>query len=209
MKKQMRKLAAVLLAMVMAMGTAMPAFAEESEAAEEAPALTELNWEQGEAFIEQAGLEGDFVTFDEIACKLWVPAELQALELTDEDREEGYIGYFQSEDESKVIAVQYVNMDGMDLDTYQANVEAMEGVTDLERGIFNGLEGLTYMMPDQDSGTLAFTTQMGYILEITYVPVSDAEFFNAVSASMCSIQPVEEAGEAAEEETVVEEETAA
>ena len=197
MKKQMRKLAAILLAMVMAMGTAMPAFAEESEAteaAEETPAeAVELNWEQGEALIQQLGLEGDFVTFDEIACKLWIPAELQPLELTEEDTEEGYIGYFQSEDESKVIAVQYVNMDGMDLDTYQANIEEMEGVTNLERSMINGLECLTYMMPDQDSGTLAFTTQMGYILEITYVPVSDEEYFTAVSASMSSIQGAEEA----------------
>ena len=51
----------------------------------------ELTW----ASVEEAAsqIAGEFKTFDEISVKIWIPEVLQAVELSDEDRESGYIGY--------------------------------------------------------------------------------------------------------------------
>ena len=60
------------------------------------------------------------MTFDEISIKMWMPTVLAAVELTDEDKEGGYIGYYMTEDESAAIAVVYADVDGMSLEDYKA-----------------------------------------------------------------------------------------
>ena len=104
----MKKLFALVLVMILAL-SAVSAMA------------AELNWSDVEEGASQ--IEGDFVTFDEIAVKIWMPAVFQATELTDEDVENGYIGYYMPADESAAVAVQYVNTDGMTLEEYSAKLE--------------------------------------------------------------------------------------
>ena len=71
----MKKLVALFLTAAM-MLCALPAFA------------TEINW----ADLQEQGAEtiakGEFVTFDEISIKMWMPTVLAAVELTDEDIEQ-------------------------------------------------------------------------------------------------------------------------
>ena len=74
----------------------------------------ELTWASVEENASQ--IAGEFKTFDEISVKIWMPDVLKAVELSDEDREGGYIGYFMTEDESAAVAVMYVNMEGMSLE---------------------------------------------------------------------------------------------
>jgi len=76
----------------------------------------DLNWADAEEAASK--IAGEFKTFDEISVKIWIPEVLQAVELSDEDRESGYIGYFASDDAA--VAVQYVNMEGMSLEEYEA-----------------------------------------------------------------------------------------
>ena len=103
----MKKLVALFLTAAM-MLCALPAFA------------TEINWADLEAQSAETVAKGEFVTFDEISIKMWMPTVLSAVELTDEDQEGGYIGYYMTEDESAAISVVYADVDGMSLEDYKA-----------------------------------------------------------------------------------------
>ena len=144
----------------------------------------ELTW----ASVEEAAsqIAGEFKTFDEISVKIWIPDVLQAVELGDEDRENGYIGYFASDDAA--VAVQYVNMEGMSLEEYEAQLKEDSEVSDIEAGTVNGLPALSYAIKDKDTGVVAFTTEMGYILEVACGPLSNEGFAKMIGVILSSIQ---------------------
>ena len=184
-------IALVMAAMMVAgsMGTAC--FAGETEAP-----VTELNWSDVEEYLDELGIEGDFVSFDEVAMKMWLPDNMKEVELTDEDKESGFIGYFESTDDSDedaAVSVVYVNLDGMDISEYADQLAEMDGVSDIEPGIVNGLPCVSYEMKDQESGTLAFMTEAGYGLEVTCTPISSDEAQTMVGLILSSIMPDEEA----------------
>ena len=188
----MKKGIALVMAAMMAagsMGTAC--FAGETEAP-----VTELKWSDVEGYLDQLGIEGDFVSFDEVAMKMWLPDNMKEVELTDEDKESGFIGYFESTDDSDedaAVSVVYVNLDGMDISEYADQLAEMDGVSDIEPGIVNGLPCVSYEMKDQESGTLAFMTEAGYGLEVTCTPISSDEAQTMVGLILSSIMPEEEA----------------
>ena len=155
----MKKLFAILMALCMLLSCA--ALAEAAE---------EVNWSDVEATLAEAGVTGEFATFDEIAVKIWIPEGLPAVELTDEDRENGYIGYFQN-DEAQ-LAVVYVNVDGMSIEDYAAALAETDGVENIAMLNINGLPGVRYQMPENDTLNIAFATEAGYILEVTMAPLS-------------------------------------
>ena len=154
--------------------------------AEEAPAL---NWEDFEPIMEASGVTGEFVTFDEVAVKIWIPEGMNAAELTQEDIDKGFIGYFAPEDQSASLSVVYVNTDGMTLEEYGEALAAQEGVTEIEFGTVNGLPCVTYEIPEQSSVSIAFTTEAGYILEVTCTPLSVENAELVWGAVVASIQP--------------------
>ena len=144
----------------------------------------ELTWASVEESASQ--IAGEFKTFDEISVKIWIPEVLQAVELSDEDHESGYIGYFASDDAA--VAVQYVNMEGMSLEEYEAQLKEDSEVSDIEAGTVNGLPALSYAIKDKDTGVVAFTTEMGYILEVACGPLSNEGFAQMVGIILSSIQ---------------------
>lgn len=156
----MKKILAILMALCMFCGVAM------------AEAAVELNWADVEPIIEASGVAGDFATFDEIAVKIWIPSDLQATELTDEDRQNGFIGYFADAEQTASLSVVYVNVEGMSIEDYAAQLAEMEDIAEIEVGTVNGLPCVTYTMPGQDSGHISFATEAGYILEVSVAPTS-------------------------------------
>ena len=170
----MKKLFALMLALCLMLGCTALADAE-------------ITWEQVAPMVEASGLTGEFVTFDEISVKLFVPTGMNAVELSDEDRQNGYIGYFAADDGS-AIAVQYVDVNGMSLEDYAAQL-AETDATGIETGTVNGLPCISY-----EFGTnlcCSFTTQMGYILEVTVGPVEDENAKLGGSVILASIQAAE------------------
>ena len=163
----MKKLTALLLALCLMLGTTALA--------------GEITWDAVKEAASQ--IEGEFHTFDEIAVKIWMPAVLQAAELTDEDKEAGYIGYYATDDAA--VAVMYVDMEGMTLEEYAAQLKEDAEVSGIETGTVNGLPALSYMLKEKDVACVAFTTEMGYILEVSCAPISD-EGFSAVAAIILS-----------------------
>ena len=171
----MKKIFALMLALCLVLGCT-------------ALAENETNWEDFAPTLEAYGVTGQFVTFDEIAVKVFIYDGMNAQELTDEDREKGYIGYFAAEDGSSAIAVQYVNMNGMSLEDYAAQLTEA-GATEVELGTVNGLPCVNYV--NGTNLSLAFTTQMGYILEVTVGPVEDDNSKIAAACVLASVQAAE------------------
>lgn len=155
----MKKLFAILMALCLFVSGA--ALAEAAE---------EVNWSDVEDIIAESGVNGEFHTFDEIAVKIWIPEGLDSVELTQEDRDEGYIGYF--ENEEAALAVVYVNMDGASIEDYAATLAETDGVENIAILNINGLPGVRYQMLENDSLNIAFATEAGYILEVTMAPLS-------------------------------------
>ena len=168
----MKKLVVLILALCMLCSAAFAA---------------DLNWSDVEEAASQ--IAGEFKTFDEISVKIWIPDTLQAVELSDDDRENGYIGYFA--DENSAVAVQYVDMNGMSLEEYEAALKDDADVSELEFGTVNGLPALSYMLKENDTACIAFTTEMGYILEVACAPMSDEGFAGVVALVISSIQSAE------------------
>ena len=171
-----------LLALVMSLCLlcACCAYAEET---------VEINWSDVEAGLADSGVTGEFVTFDEIAVKIWIPEGLPAVELTDEDREAGYIGYFANEEAQ--MAVMYVNTNGASLDEYAQYLSSESDVTEIEKGTVNNFPCVSYKLPAQDSVCIAFTTEAGYILEVTCAPLSVENAELVWGAVIASIQSAE------------------
>ena len=144
----------------------------------------EISWEQVEPLLEQSGVNGNLYTFDQIAVAIFIPEGLESVELPDDS----YIGYFAAEDGSAV-AVQYVNVEGMDLETYTAALPGV-GATEIETGTVNGLPCVTYEVPANKTMNIAFTTEAGYILEVVVGPVEDDNAKTAAGFIMASIMAV-------------------
>lgn len=183
----MKKLLVGALAACMVMNGAV-AFAGETEAN-----VTELNWEDIEAINDASDEDilgqGSFVCFDEIDLMMWVPDAMPEVELSEEDTENGYIGYFQAEDESAAASVMYVDVNGLDLEGYKEELENTDGVENVEYVRINGAPGISYDMPDDDTTCLAFTTEAGYVLEFAFKPLSDENYQAIIAFMAASIQP--------------------
>ena len=185
----MKKLFALILAALMVLGCAAVASAEQEQ-------TLELNWEDFAKEIEaseemKAAWSGDFVTMDEIAMKLYIPASFEQVELTDEDREAGYIAYF-TMGEDKGVGIQYVDVGGMSLEEYAQRLTEEYGYECMD-AVVNGLPALAYSFTENDRETsvLAFATEMGYVLEIACAPTNDAGFAAVAAILMASVQAAE------------------
>ena len=77
----------------------------------------------------------------------------------------------------------------MILEEYAASLAEMEGVTEIETGTVNGLPCVSY----ECNGNMccSFTTQMGYILEVTVGPLPDDNAKFGGSIILASIQAAE------------------
>jgi len=173
----MKKLLVVVMALCLMMTAAL---------AEEVPAL---NWEDFEPVLEAGGVTGQFYTFDEIAIQIWMPEGLNPVELTEDDVANGYIGYFMPEDQSAAVSIVYVDVKDMSLEEYGQYLAGEADVSEVEVGTVNGLPCVSYKMPEQDSVSVTFTTEMGYALEVTCTPLSEENAELVWGAVIASIQP--------------------
>ena len=165
----MKKLVVLILALCMLCSAAFAA---------------DLNWSDVEEAASQ--IAGEFKTFDDISVKIWIPDVLKAV-----DGVEDRIGYYMTEDQSAAVSVQYLDMNGMTLEEYEAQLKEDAEVSEIEIGTVNGLPALSYMLKESDVACVAFTTQMGYILEIACGPMSDEGFASVVAYIISSIQNAE------------------
>ena len=172
----MKKIISILisLAMLIALPCAL---------AEEIPVI---NWEDVD--IESSGIEGTYYTFDEVAMVVWVPDVFENLEVTEED-DESMIGKFEVADGSAGIYVQYIEgSEGADLDSLISVLES-SGAEDIERCLLNGLDAVSYTLPDYDAMYVALMTESGNCVQFVIMPMSDEGVEAVAMLVAASIQP--------------------
>jgi len=176
----MKKLLATLIALALLL--ALPC-----ALAEEIPAI---NWSDVEGAA--AGIDGEWYVFDDIALQFWVPNVFQDLDLTDEDGEE-VLAKFEMPDGSAGIYAQYLNgNEGLTMEDTIATLEA-NGATEIERCLLNGLDAVSFSVPDVDAGYVIFITQSGNYVQFIFTPVSDEGFASVAQLVTASIMPETEA----------------
>lgn len=138
--------------------------------------LFAITWEEAEKQKDELKLEGRYVTFDEVAVKMWIPEEYQNALIDPADYEEGLIAGFMTEDESSGFRVEYVDAEGKDLEALTGELEKDKRYSDIDKTVVNGNTGVIYNDDEEDLSTIVFETKKGCFFKVTMMPVSDEEF---------------------------------
>lgn len=187
--KNLKRFAAFVMCAALCLSLTAAAFAEEE--------VQEINWtEEMEQAVAQAGIEGEFAVIDKAALQMFIPAAMRDAELSEEEKAEGLIACYVTEDDSAIVTVRYLDGEGVTLEDYSSALEEMEDVSDLDVVIVNGIPYLDYVLKKDDCGCLATVTESGYILEFVFYPMSDEGFASVAGIMLSSIQPVDAEEEA-------------
>ena len=152
----------------------------------------EYLWSDVKDAVKESGVSGRFVTFDEVALTFWLPDELKDV-LEKEDKDEGYIGIYLTDDGEGYVDVTYEKsewdtLEKMRDDYIAAQVDGVELVT------INGMDALEYLLKDEENNALywceAFLTGAGNLVTVSVYPVTDDEDSQyLVFTIVSSIQP--------------------
>lgn len=186
----MKKMLAIVLTVLMVCSLASPAWAAVTKTPATTDEVLTLDWEDVSAL---AGDEdGDFYTFDNVAVMIWIPKELESIELDEEDLEAGFIGYFYDEEDDYTISVVLSDVGVESLEEWKTVLEDEMGITDIGDCIINGYEAVMYSDEEEDYFCVDFIMESGNLLEFTFAPYSDDDFFAGSTVIISSIQPLEE-----------------
>ena len=171
----MKKALALILSLMIVAAAAM-AFAEEKI----------LNWSEMEESAAQAG--GEFQSFDAAGLKVWIPASVREVELTDENRETGYVGYYAAENDSLIVAVVYLKIEITTREDYIKALEGIDEVSNITNITVNGIPAVLYDLEAEQTSTVSVIRENGNVFEITVFPTSDDDSRAAARMIFSSIQ---------------------
>ncbi|MBR2528974.1 MAG: hypothetical protein IKE58_10960 [Blautia sp.] len=138
--------------------------------------------------LEDRGITGDFVYFD-MGLMIWLPDFLKESRLSEKDIEEGYVGYYVSEDEETILAVTYHEDLVKDLaELEKAIKKRMEEVSDVTSVRINGIDGLSYYYEGEDTLTIDLIDDYGGVTEFSFYPGSDKDFALIATIMTATIQ---------------------
>ena len=174
----MKKLLAILLALVMLLGLSAAAMAEEAE--EQRPLLS---WMSARRLIEQNGLEGAFYQVGSLNCDLWVPAQLQPVEAPD-----GAYCAFATEDGAVSITVNHLFFESDP--TLEDIEEVLPDWGCVSSGVYwiNDILALVYENAEEDTLSALVLLGEGDAMEFVFTPVSNQQVYSLTSLVLCTIQ---------------------
>ncbi len=176
----MKKLFALILALAL-MLSAMPVFATETQ-------VTEINWSDVEVLADM--VEGEFVTLENIGLKLWIPADFKPMELTEEQAGVGMLAIYATEGDTAAVSVQYVESNGLTMDEF-INQMMENGGAEPEQVLINGLEGVGYDLPAENTSCAVFQTESGNFVQVMVAPVTADTDSTVLMMIISSIQAAE------------------
>lgn len=152
----------------------------------------EYLWSDVKDAVKESGVSGRFVTFDEVALTFWLPDELKDV-LEKEDKDEGYIGIYLTDDGEGYVDVTYEKSEWDSLEKMRDDYIA-EQVDGVELVTINGMDALEYLLKDEENNALywceAFLTDAGNLVTVSVYPVTDDENSQyLVFTIVSSIQP--------------------
>ena len=154
--------------------------------------LREITWDLVEEEVEEMGIEGSFITFDEVNYEMFLPDNMLASSLpAGQTNPESFLGFYVTADGTAYAAIQFVEAD-ITLDQYIELLGTLGTVEDIEKVRLNGNEFIVYFMPENDVMCLSTVVENSGLLEFSFYPSSDEDFGVYAEIIGCSIRPVEE-----------------
>ena len=173
----MKKLTAVLLALVLLFALSATAFADE-----EAPMQT-LSWLSARRGIQQAGLNGSFYQVADLDCDVWIPDLLEPME---EKPDYSYLVF--GTDGVPIVSVDHLSFDeDVELEDIEEMLPDWGAVSD---GIFwiNNLHALVYEKEAEDSLSALILKTEGDAVEFVFSPISNQDVYSLSSLILSTIQ---------------------
>ena len=155
----------------------------------------EYNWADAQSYVGDSILsDGTFWDIDEVDASFWLPSIFTPVELTDEDRADGTIGFYSGAD--GYVLLYYSDYENLTLEIFYNYF--IENGYNVELITVNGLPAILQREEDANQLILSLQTQEGKFLQFLFSPLSSEVIFTPVIAS---IQPHIE--ETTEEEPVI------
>ena len=151
--------------------------------AEQVPAI---NWSDAESAA--ADIDGTWYVFNDIALEYWVPDIFENKDLTEADGEEMLAKHEVADGSAGIYAQYLTGYDGATMDETVATLQA-NGATEIERCTLNGLDAVSFRVPDVDAVYVVFVTQSGNYVQFIFTPISDEGFAAVAQLVTASIRP--------------------
>ena len=180
----MKKLGILFLAVLLSV-LAVSVFAETAE-------VQVINWETD--MLPQLGDQielGDFYDYEIFNMKMWVPKFLTQLEVTEDEKKMGYVDKFASEDGKRALAVYAADI-GKDFETYYKDLLQDSDVANVKLAEVNGLHAILYQKVSLDWQIFSFTAGGNNVVELYFLPASDAEYAPFMQITASSVQKLGE-----------------
>lgn len=150
-----------------------------------------VTWEEvGAPTVEALGLEGDFVALSDMGLAIWIPSDLSAVEVSDEDAAAGRYALFVDNDQECFLSVDAVNVEGMTLDQALENAVA-NGMTEPEIVNINGIDAVTYGDETNNIGCIVLVDTNSNLIIFSFGPVDSDEGKVGYAVIASSLMPAE------------------
>ena len=141
-----------------------------------------------EAASTEGGTDDHFVTFGDIGLRMYLVPGFTPADLSEDDREMGYVALFENEDQSAAVGVLLINADGADLKSYKETLHQLGSVSDITEVVVNGRSGVRYRIEGEGALYVGFPTQNGYTIEFSFASDAD-DFSDEAELMLSSIMP--------------------
>ena len=133
---------------------------------------TAINWETSEMLIADTELTGDFYSLEEMGLKIWLPDELYSVEVTEEEAASGVYAKLADEEQTCVLTIYALHVDGMTLDqAYQNAVNS--GMKEPEIVTINGIDAVSYESEETNEGAIVLVDTNDNMIFFTFSPIND------------------------------------
>ncbi len=154
-------------------------------------ATTTITWDEvGAPLVEASGLEGDFYALEDIGLAIWLPAGLNAVELSEEDIAAGYLYVLTDDEETCLITIDAVNVEGMTLDGVLEEAVA-QGMFEPEIVIINGLSAVSYKDEANNTGCVVLVDTNCNVITFSLMPIEGEDAELVFGLIMSSLMPLE------------------
>ena len=190
----MKKITAILLALLMLSSLAVTAFAE---AAESADSSTTVSLDYVELSKDEYNYDGGVeATVSDVGLQIWLPEYLYDgnQELTEEDDSKGFLVKMQDAQGGPLaFSVATLGTDQVEsLEQWVAYLLTHDGYSNVQMVNVNGIDAVAYNIPSMDTETISFHMNNNDILEFYFSPFSDEDWNEMIRAMICSIEVAED-----------------
>ena len=189
----MKKIIAILLAILMLSSLASAAFAEAAESSDTTTVQID--------YVELSKDDYDYIdgvetTISNIGLKIWLPEYLfdGQLELTEEDDSNGYLLKMQDvQGGALTFSVAALGTDQVEsLELWEGYLLTHDGYSKVQMVNVNGIDAVAYYVPTMDTEVISFHLSNNDILEFYFSPFSDEDWNEMIVAMISSIDIAED-----------------